>query len=109
MSYTKRRHRLRSRQQALGGLLDTAQAAVAVATDPCLGQVTSLALELHDMAAASSPGSSTSAGVGLCGAVTPLTAVVWVKKNPWSAVAVSVAIIGGLIGLGYSMAGGNRT
>jgi hypothetical protein len=96
---------------ALGGIGDIVSAAANVATDPCLGQVADLALQLHSLEqpGAAAPGSPGVPGIGLCSAVMPLQVVVWVRQNPWSAVAVSIALIGGLIGIGYNLAGGNRS
>jgi hypothetical protein len=111
MSYTNTRRRRRhpALQAPLGGVTDIISAGVNIATDPCLSEVTGLALQLHELEQSATPGGPATPGVGLCGAVTPLRVVVWVRQNPWSAVAVSVALIGSLIGIGYSMAGGNRT
>jgi len=96
---------------ALGDIGDIVSAAANVATDPCLGQVADLALQLHaaEQPGTPVPGSAGTPGIGLCSAVTPLQVVVWVRQNPWSAVAVSIAVIGGLIGIGYNLAGGNRS
>lgn len=117
MSYTNRRtsraRRLARRAHgppALGDITSVLSAAQNVVSDPCLGQVADLALQLHtaEQPGTAAPGSPGTPGIGLCSAVMPLQVLVWVRQNPWSAVAASIIVIGGLMGIGYNMAGGGR-
>jgi hypothetical protein len=92
----------------LGAIGDVLPAATAVATDPCLGQVATLVRRLHDLeqprrtasGAPVAPAPPTK-GIGLCQAVTPLRAVVYIKERPWILPVGAICLIGGLMGLGY--------
>jgi hypothetical protein len=98
-------------QHPLGSVTTVVSAATAVATDPCLSRVAQLVLRLHQLeqARATSPkpvGATAVAaapvrGIGLCQAVKPLEVVVWVRERPWVVPIGAVAVVGGLVGLGY--------
>lgn len=98
----------------LGGITDVVTAGAAVATDPCLLQVAQLVGRLHDLEQAPvlpglpAPPTTPIRGIGLCKAVTPLKAVIWVRERPWIIPVGAVAIIGGLIGIGYLMGSGPK-
>jgi hypothetical protein len=104
------------RHTALGGITtDVATAAAQVVTDPCLYQVTQLIQQLHEAEQApkilgvptgAKPTAPTKppppvAGIGLCQAVTPLKAVIWVRKRPWVVPVGVVGVVGIFVGLGY--------
>lgn len=112
MSYT------RHPQQALGGIMDVARAASAIVEDPCLAPVTTLVLRLHAAEQPKAPRPATpgaprpappppAKGVGLCYAVTPLKALVWVRERPWVIPLGASAILGGLFLAGFAT--GRRT
>lgn len=94
-----------------GGVLDSigsvGTAIKTVAEDPCLFKVAELALTLNKLeqpAAPPRPGAPTPPavkGVGLCSAVAPLNALIYVRRNRWVLPAAGAAIIFGLVGLGY--------
>ena len=95
-------------RQPLGGVeavLSAAKAATAVVADPCLGTVANLVLKLQSMEkkAPRPPGvpAPLIPGIGLCSAVDPLKKVIWVKERPWFLPVAGVAVVGGLIGVGY--------
>ncbi len=105
MSYT-------TKPQALGASIgDVTTIATAVVSDPCLTQVATLARRLYDIEQASPtkpaapgvprPPAPPMPGIGLCKAVTPLKAVVFVRERPWILPVGVIGIVGGLIGLGY--------
>ena len=90
----------------LSGLTDVLSAGVNVARDPCLSEVARLTLQLHALEPAAKPLAApavTEPGIGLCRVVKPLRAYVWTRVHPWSVPVGVVAILGGLIGLGYVM------
>jgi len=95
------------RHQPLGGITDVLSAATKVVQDPCLGEVASLVLRLHEleqrpvMPGAPAKPAVPVQGIGLCGAVKPLRAVVYVRARPWLVPLGAIAIIGGLVGIGY--------
>lgn len=105
-------------QRSLGGVGTVISATAAVVEDPCLLPVSQMLLELHRLEQAPArprtPGqpapapSAPAKGIGLCHAVTPLRAVVWVRKRPWVLPVAGVAVVGGLIGLGYLLRGRGR-
>jgi hypothetical protein len=85
---------------ATGGLMSTASAATAVATDPSLPVVVDLVLKLQSIekskAAASGPSgpSIPSRGVGLRNVVGPLKMFVAIQERPWILPATVVGILG---------------
>lgn len=106
-----------------GGVTDVATAAVRVVEDPCLWEVAQLVLTLHELEQRPGPLSPVPKpgtpppvpsppvkGIGLCTAVTPLKAVVYVKSRPWILPLAIAGIVGGLVGVGYLLAprGGGR-
>jgi len=112
MSYTRTRH------AGLGGIADVAKAATSIVEDPCLGTVASLVLRLHAAeqparpAAPPRPGQPKPPpappappvkGIGLCSAVKPLRAVVYVRERPWLLPVGGAVIVGGLVALGYAI------
>jgi len=118
MSYRKSRYQI-----GLGGTAgDVLSAATNVVTDPCLGQVAKLVLDLHYAQAGSptptKPGTPISglgaltvpppAGIGLCKAVQPLTIAVWVARRPWVVPVGGIALVVGLVGLGYAIGATGR-
>jgi hypothetical protein len=97
----------------VGDVVSAADAAYRVVTDPCLGRVANLVLELNRLEQPSKPDGTpgptpTVPGIGLCKAVKPLEAVVWVRKNPWSLPLAAGAIVGGIFLLGWSTGRGRR-
>ena len=94
----------------LGGIGDVATAATHVIEDPCLFQVAALTDELGTAVKALVPGSSgpSGPGIGLCNAVKPLQLAVYVAQRPWIVPVGAVAIIGGLLGIGYLIGRGGR-
>ena len=105
MSYVTHPHA----RHALGGITDVASAAAAIVGDPCLSPVAQLVLRLH---AAEQPKPPTRPGrpppvpappvkgVGLCYAVKPLRALVWVRERPLAGIAIVAAVAGGIFMLG---------
>lgn len=97
----------------LHGITDVLTAAQSVVTDPCLMQVADLVGQLHDLEQTTPvPGAPPPApvqGIGLCNAVGPLQKYIWVRQRPWVIPVGAVAIVGGLVGIGYLMAGGRRS
>jgi hypothetical protein len=94
----------------LSGIGTVVSAVSAVVEDPCLPKVSDLVLQLRalEKAGASAPStgpkpppSPPTRGIGLCHAVRPLEAVVWVRRRPWVLPLGGMAVIGGLVGLGY--------
>jgi hypothetical protein len=95
--------------------MDVATATVRIVEDPCLFEVAQLVLKLHELE--QRPGVFTPIppgppgpppppappvrGVGLCTAVTPLKAVVYLKTRPWILPLALAAVVGGLVGVGY--------
>lgn len=96
-----------TRYDSLGAITDIAAAAKSVVEDPCLGQVSAMLLHLHKLEQAPPvPGVPTAPaapvkGIGLCKAVTPLRAVIWVRERPWIAAVTALGVFGGLVGVGY--------
>jgi hypothetical protein len=89
------------RHTGLSGIADVASAAQAVVTDPCLAQVSNLVLQLRPASSSSSSsggaaGGPSTPGIGLCRAVRPLQAAVWLKRRPWVAPLTVAAIVGGI-------------
>jgi len=85
---------------ATGGLLSTASAATAVATDPSLPVVVDLVLKLQSIekkkAASAGPSAPSvpSRGVGLRNVVGPLKMFVAIQERPWILPATVVGILG---------------
>lgn len=103
-----------TRHIGLSGISDVATAAAKVITDPCLYQVTQLIEQLHEAEQAPKilgvpTGKKPTAppkpvpGIGLCKAVTPLKAVIWVRKRPWIIPVAGIGVVGLLVGIGYLM------
>lgn len=101
---------------ALGSVTTVVSAAAAITTDPCLVRVSQLVLRLQELEArAAAPSRPTAPGkppatpapptrgIGLCHAVRPLEMVVWARERPWVVPLGGLALVGGLIGLGYAM------
>ncbi len=94
----------------LGGITDVLTAAQSVVTDPCLTQVANLVGRLHDLEQPSTgSGGPPVQGIGLCKAVSPLQTYIWIRERPWVVPVGAIAVVGGLIGVGYLMAGGKRS
>jgi hypothetical protein len=104
MSYHPHRSRYGGRQ-GLGSVASTVSAATAIVTDPYLPEVTKLVLRLRELEAkAPTTGTKPSAptpGIGLRLAVKPLRAFVYLRERPWVLPVGAVAVVGGLVGLGY--------
>jgi hypothetical protein len=93
-------------RHALGGVLDVASAAQAIVTDPCLSPVAQLVLRLHAAEQPKPPAPRPGVppppppppvkGVGLCYAVKPLRALVWVRERPWVAPVGLAVVLGGI-------------
>ena len=99
-----------TKHESLGAITDVAAAARSVVEDPCLGQVTAMLLHLRDLEQRApalvkgvTPTKPTAPvkGIGLCKAVPPLRAVVWVRERPWVASLAALSVVGGLVGAGY--------
>ena len=107
-----------TRHTGLGSISDVANAAVKIVEDPCLGQVASLVLELHAATpAVTAPGAPKpppgptpppKKGIGLCTAVKPLQAAIYVRKRPWILPVGGLAVVGGLVAVGYLLGRGRR-
>jgi len=93
--------------RGLGDVATTVSAATAIVTDPCLPEVSRLVLRLHALEQApvkpGAPPPKPTLGIGLCNAIKPLRAVVYVKERPWVLPLGAVAIVGGLVGLGFML------
>jgi hypothetical protein len=89
--------------QATGGLLSTASAATAVATDPYLPEVVNLVLKLKasEKKTAGTGSGSTGKGVGLRNVVGPLRAFVKIQENPWILPVGVVGVVGVIFAAGY--------
>lgn len=91
----------------LGDVATTVSAAAAVVTDPCLPEVSKLVLRLHALEqTATKPGTPPpppKLGIGLCNAVKPLRGLVYVRERPWVLPLGAVAVVGGLLGLGFML------
>lgn len=95
----------------LGGVLDSigtvGTAIKTVAQDPCLFKVAELALTLNKLeqpAAPARPGAPAPPpvkGIGLCSAVAPLNAVIYVRRRPWVLPVAGAALVLGLVGIGF--------
>lgn len=96
---------IKSGREGLGGISDVATVALHVVQDPCLFQVATLTDQLGTAIKRLVPGAPTTGagapGVGLCSAVKPLQAAVFVAQRPWIVPVGLIAIVGGLVGLGY--------
>ena len=101
---------------SLGAITDIATAAKSVVEDPCLGAVTALMLRLNQLEQAPlipiktgvpQPPPPPVKGIGLCKAVTPLKAVVYVRERPWILPLGVIGVVGALVGTGYLL--GKRT
>lgn len=89
---------------ALSGITDVALAAKSVIDDPCLYDVAGLLLRLNQLEQKpTAPGvpAPTMKGIGLCKAVKPLKAVIYVREHPYAGIAAAVGVVGGLFALGY--------
>lgn len=107
MSYLARHH------SSLGGLETVVSAAKAVGEDPCLMRVASLVVELQRLEAApprpaGAPPAPAAKGIGLCQAVKPLEAMLWIRRRPWAVPLGAAALVGGLLAAGY-LAGSGAT
>lgn len=89
--------------QATGGLLSTASAASAIATDPYLPEVVDLVLKLKKSESSSTGTSSgsTGRGVGLRNVVGPLRAFVKIQENPWILPVGVIGVVGIIFAAGY--------
>lgn len=88
-------------------------AATKVVEDPCLTPVAMMVLRLNELeqerkptpalppGAPKPPPSAPAKGIGLCYAVRPLEAVLWVRERPWVLPLGAISIVGALVGLGY--------
>lgn len=114
MSYVHRNSRV-----GLGGIMDVAKAATAIVEDPCLGPVATLVLRLHAATPDPTqprplpgqpkpPSRPPAKGIGLCNAVTPLKALVWVRERPWVVPVGLAAVVGGIFFAGFATGRGGR-
>lgn len=116
MGYTKRNRT----PLALSGVTDVALAAASVVQDPCLYDVATLLLKLNQLeqqpvvkvptlpGAPVPPPPPPVKGIGLCKAVGPLKAVVYVRQNPLVGIAAAAGIVGAIFALGYLAGKGGR-
>lgn len=88
---------------AMSGLVSTANAAAAIATDPYLPEVTTLVLKLQSLEKGSTAKSegSTGKGVGLRNVVGPLRLFVKIQEKPWILPVTVVGIFGMVFAAGY--------
>ena len=92
------------------GNVDTVFDAVhRVVEDPCLVPVAQRLLALNTLEQARSATTalagdeeSRTKGIGLCAAVKPLDAVLWVRRRPWVLPLGGALVVGGLFALGYA-------
>jgi uncharacterized membrane protein len=84
---------------AMSGVMSTASAVTAVATDPALPQVVGLVLKLKSLEKTSAGGGG--AGVGLRNLVGPLQAYVKVQEKPWILPVGITVVVGVLFAAGY--------
>lgn len=101
----------RTGQPPLDGIADSfgdvGLALKSVAQDPCLFKVAGLALRLNQLEQAKptkpgAPAAPPTKGVGLCSAVAPLNALIYVRQRPWVLPAAGLAIVAALVGIGYA-------
>ena len=87
---------------AMGGVISTANAAIAVAKDPYLSEVVTLVLKLQAQEAKSAGISgSTGRGVGLRNVVGPLRLFVKIQEKPWILPVAVIGIVGTIFAAGY--------
>ena len=89
---------------ATGGVLSTASAAAAVATDPALPTVVDLVLRLKAIESGKSPPSGSSApssGVGLRNVVAPLKMFIAIQERPWILPVTVIGVLGVAFAAGY--------
>ncbi len=87
-------------------LTTVGEAATNIVSDPCLLQVAQLVNQLHTGGAPSADGTPSGdgqPGIGLCSAVAPLEAVVWVSQNKWVFAVGALAVVGLFVGVGYKL------
>lgn len=105
------------RHTGLDGITTVVNAAQAIVEDPCLGQVATMVLRLHELTPAPAarpatpgqpkpPAVAPRKGIGLCVAVTPLKAAIWIRQRPWVVPVGALALVGGIFVAG--MAAGRR-
>ena len=87
---------------AMGGVISTANAAIAVAKDPYLSEVVALVLRLQASEKRSAGISgSTGKGVGLRNVVGPLRTFVKIQEKPWILPVAIIGIVGTIFAAGY--------
>ena len=84
---------------AMSGVVSTAQAAAAIATDPYLPEVTNLVLKLKAMEKTAE--GSTGKGVGLRNVVGPLRLFVKIQEKPWILPVAAIGVFGLIFSAGY--------
>ena len=84
---------------AMSGVISTATAAAAIATDPYLPEVTDLVLKLKALEKNSA--GSTGKGVGLRNVVGPLRLFVKVQERPWILPVTVIGVFGLVFSAGY--------
>jgi uncharacterized membrane protein len=85
---------------ATGGIMSTASAAAAIASDPALPEVVQLVLKLKAIEGDKTSGSS-SGGIGLRNVVGPLNTFVTIQERPWILPVAIVGIFGAVFAAGY--------
>lgn len=83
---------------------DAIQGALNVVTDPCLGDVARLLHRLHELE--QKPGEiptpvEATPGIGLCKAVGPIKAVIFLREKPLVGAALIAGFLGIFVGIGY--------
>lgn len=89
-----------------------AKAVTQVAKDPCFDGVVKRVLTLREIEAAKPskpsepPKKPAGPGVGLCQAIKPLDAVIYVRRRPWVLPVGAAVVVGLIFGLGYTVGRG---
>jgi hypothetical protein len=88
---------------AMSGVVSTATAVAAIATDPYLPEVTNLVLKLQSLekGEGARAAGSTGTGVGLRNVVVPLRLFVKIQEKPWILPVAAIGIVGAIFAAGY--------
>lgn len=106
MSYVKdRTGRYLPAALALGGVGDLLGQVAQAANDPCLVEVTRQTMRLHDLVGSTSSSAPSvpgppQRGIGLCSAVKPLRAAIYIAERPWIIPLGITVVFAALVGVG---------